>query len=282
MKTIAALEPLTTKLLEITRINSAASVLSWDQETHMPAGGGEARAEQIAVLQGLAHDKLVSPEIERFLAATVRGRGTTVLTACCHTGVVNVGLEARRLQPDQPVDVLLGGYHLAGSTVGDRIETTVRDLKQLVELESSPPDTAPDGELPPLSHTHSAPPATHPTSSVPATCSTLPESRRWGRRRHGRPRPSSRAFVQSRTTRRRISRPERTGRVVTVEGFEPEGVLTGEPPAVSELAATCHAIRRRSVETARTRRLDPTSELSAFARSRSLAKTRCPGHSSSS
>ena len=71
MKTVATLEPLTTKLLEITRINSAASVLSWDQETHMPAGGGEARAEQIAVLQGLAHDKLVSPDIERFLTSTV-------------------------------------------------------------------------------------------------------------------------------------------------------------------------------------------------------------------
>ena len=71
MKTLTALEPLTTKLLEITRINSAASVLSWDQETHMPAGGGAARAEQIAVLQGLAHDKLVSPDIERLLAANV-------------------------------------------------------------------------------------------------------------------------------------------------------------------------------------------------------------------
>ncbi|ULA63758.1 MAG: Thermostable carboxypeptidase 1 [Nitrospira sp.] len=71
MKTIAALEPLTSKLLEITRINSAAAVLSWDQETYMPAGGGEARAEQIAVLQGIAHDKLVAPDIERFLAATV-------------------------------------------------------------------------------------------------------------------------------------------------------------------------------------------------------------------
>ncbi len=71
MKTVATLAPLTTKLLEITRVNSAASVLSWDQETHMPAGGGEARAEQIAVLQGIAHDKLVSPDIERFLTATV-------------------------------------------------------------------------------------------------------------------------------------------------------------------------------------------------------------------
>ena len=71
MKTLATLEPLTTRLLEIQRINSAASVLSWDQETYMPAGGGEARAEQIAVLQGLAHQKLVSPEVQGLLSQWV-------------------------------------------------------------------------------------------------------------------------------------------------------------------------------------------------------------------
>ncbi|MDH4097696.1 MAG: carboxypeptidase M32 [Nitrospira sp.] len=71
MKTIAALEPLTIRLLEIQRINSAASVLSWDQETYMPGGGGAARAEQIAVLQGLAHQKLVSPDIEKLLSQWV-------------------------------------------------------------------------------------------------------------------------------------------------------------------------------------------------------------------
>jgi 7,8-dihydropterin-6-yl-methyl-4-(beta-D-ribofuranosyl)aminobenzene 5'-phosphate synthase len=69
---------------------------------------------------------------ERFLAANVRGRGTTVFTACSHAGVVNVGLEARRLLPDQPIDLLLGGYHLAGTTVEDRIEPTVRDLAELI------------------------------------------------------------------------------------------------------------------------------------------------------
>jgi carboxypeptidase Taq len=64
---LATLEPLTTRLLEIRRINSAASVLSWDQETYMPAGGGAARAEQIAVLEGLAHEKFVSAEVETLL-----------------------------------------------------------------------------------------------------------------------------------------------------------------------------------------------------------------------
>src|SRR6185503_18522299 len=89
------------------------------------AGHHTWRGEQVA-LDLEIHD-------ERFLAANVRGRGTTVLTACSHAGVVNVGLEARKLLPDQPIDVLLGGYHLAGTTVEDRIEPTVRDLTALVE-----------------------------------------------------------------------------------------------------------------------------------------------------
>jgi 7,8-dihydropterin-6-yl-methyl-4-(beta-D-ribofuranosyl)aminobenzene 5'-phosphate synthase len=55
-----------------------------------------------------------------------------VLTACSHAGVVNVGLEARQLFRDQRVDLLLGGYHLAGATVEDRIDPTVRDLAELV------------------------------------------------------------------------------------------------------------------------------------------------------
>lgn len=59
------------RLLEIRRIQSAASVLSWDQETYMPAGGGAARAEQIATLEGLAHEKLVSREVETLLTGWV-------------------------------------------------------------------------------------------------------------------------------------------------------------------------------------------------------------------
>jgi carboxypeptidase Taq len=69
MKTLKTLAPLAGRLLEVQRINSAAAVLSWDQETYMPAGGGAARAEQIAALQGIAHEKLISPETERMLGA---------------------------------------------------------------------------------------------------------------------------------------------------------------------------------------------------------------------
>jgi 7,8-dihydropterin-6-yl-methyl-4-(beta-D-ribofuranosyl)aminobenzene 5'-phosphate synthase len=65
---------------------------------------------------------------ERFLAAQVRGRGVTVLSACSHAGVVNACLAAMETFPDTPVDVVLGGYHLAGAAMEARIDDTVRDL----------------------------------------------------------------------------------------------------------------------------------------------------------
>ena len=69
---------------------------------------------------------------ERFLAAHVRGRGVSVLSACSHAGVVNACLGAASLFPDVPVDVVLGGYHLAGLAMEQRIDDTVRDLVELV------------------------------------------------------------------------------------------------------------------------------------------------------
>jgi 7,8-dihydropterin-6-yl-methyl-4-(beta-D-ribofuranosyl)aminobenzene 5'-phosphate synthase len=69
---------------------------------------------------------------ERFLAAEVRGRGATVLSACSHAGVVNACLGALRRFPDRPIDVVLGGYHLAGALMEPRIDPTVRDLRDRV------------------------------------------------------------------------------------------------------------------------------------------------------
>ena len=133
-------------------------------ETGLP-GHHTWRGEQVTLDPGI-HD-------ERFLAANVRGRGTTVLTACSHAGVVNVGLEARRLLPDQPVDLLLGGYHLAGTTVEDRIEPTVqRPHRTSSRPGSSRQDTAPAGEPPPRSRTRSARTGSLRASSERGTYST--------------------------------------------------------------------------------------------------------------
>jgi 7,8-dihydropterin-6-yl-methyl-4-(beta-D-ribofuranosyl)aminobenzene 5'-phosphate synthase len=70
---------------------------------------------------------------ERFLAAHVRGRGVSVLSACSHAGVVNACLGARAAFPDAPVDVVLGGYHLAGAAMEVRIDATVRDLLERID-----------------------------------------------------------------------------------------------------------------------------------------------------
>ena len=69
---------------------------------------------------------------ERFVAAQVRGRGTTVLSACSHAGVVNATLGAQALVPANAIDLVLGGFHLSGKAMEARIEATVRDLRDRV------------------------------------------------------------------------------------------------------------------------------------------------------
>lgn len=70
---------------------------------------------------------------ERFVAACVAGRGVTVFSACSHAGIVNACLGVKKHFPGIPVDLVLGGYHLAGKAMEARIEPTVRDLKERIE-----------------------------------------------------------------------------------------------------------------------------------------------------
>ena len=49
-------------------LERAASVLHWDQETYLPEKGVKERSEQLALLEGIAHEKLTSPETGRLLS----------------------------------------------------------------------------------------------------------------------------------------------------------------------------------------------------------------------
>lgn len=49
----------------IRHLRSAVALLSWDQETHMPAGAAERRAQQIATLEELIHREFTSPRARR-------------------------------------------------------------------------------------------------------------------------------------------------------------------------------------------------------------------------
>jgi carboxypeptidase Taq len=55
------------RLAEIHDLNKVSWVLGWDQQTMMPPKGAAVRAEQIATLNKVAHEKFTAPEIGRLL-----------------------------------------------------------------------------------------------------------------------------------------------------------------------------------------------------------------------
>jgi carboxypeptidase Taq len=52
-----------------TLLASCAELLGWDEETYMPAGGVANRAEQLALLAGLQHERATDPRVGELLAA---------------------------------------------------------------------------------------------------------------------------------------------------------------------------------------------------------------------
>jgi carboxypeptidase Taq len=65
----ATLAELKRRLIEISDLNFAGAVLSWDQATYMPPGGAVARGRQTALLSKLAHEKSTDPVLGRMLDA---------------------------------------------------------------------------------------------------------------------------------------------------------------------------------------------------------------------
>ena len=63
----ARLDELKARLLEISDLNLAGALLSWDQTTYMPPGGAPARGRQMALLGRIAHEWFTDPAIGRLL-----------------------------------------------------------------------------------------------------------------------------------------------------------------------------------------------------------------------
>lgn len=68
-KTNDRLQALKEVLAEVTDLSRAAAILEWDQETYMPPGGVQSRAEQLSTLWRLAHVRFTSDEVRRLLDA---------------------------------------------------------------------------------------------------------------------------------------------------------------------------------------------------------------------
>jgi len=61
------LERLKSILAEVSDLDSATALLSWDQQTYMPPGGLIARGNQIGTLSSLGHSKFISEEVGKLL-----------------------------------------------------------------------------------------------------------------------------------------------------------------------------------------------------------------------
>ena len=72
MSDILPAPPAYAELLRLAReaavLQSATSLVSWDQETQMPPRGAPLRAEQMAILSALVHERRTSPRFGELLA----------------------------------------------------------------------------------------------------------------------------------------------------------------------------------------------------------------------
>jgi len=55
------------RVRDLGRLQSIGQLLDWDQEVLMPSGGSSARAEQLSLIAGLAHEQLISDETGKLL-----------------------------------------------------------------------------------------------------------------------------------------------------------------------------------------------------------------------
>jgi len=62
-----ALERLKERMTDVVDLSGVVRLLSWDQQTMMPAAGVHHRADQMALLQRLLHERIADPEVGRLL-----------------------------------------------------------------------------------------------------------------------------------------------------------------------------------------------------------------------
>ncbi|MGV3617098.1 MAG: carboxypeptidase M32 [Fimbriimonas sp.] len=61
------LETLKSRLSDVNALRAATAMMDWDQQTFMPKGGAEARAEHLGILSRMAHETFVADETRRAL-----------------------------------------------------------------------------------------------------------------------------------------------------------------------------------------------------------------------
>ncbi len=68
---------------------------------------------------------------DRAAVLNVKGKGLVVISGCAHAGIINTIRYAQRITGVTKVYAVVGGFHLAGKENENRIEPTVKELKQI-------------------------------------------------------------------------------------------------------------------------------------------------------
>jgi len=61
------IDALKERLAEVNALHAASAMMDWDQQTYMPKGGADARAQHTSLLSKMAHEKFVADETQRLV-----------------------------------------------------------------------------------------------------------------------------------------------------------------------------------------------------------------------
>ena len=67
---------------------------------------------------------------EQAVILNAKGKGLVVLSSCAHRGIVNTVKQAQKMTGMEKVYMVMGGFHLTGSTP-ERIQKTIADIKAI-------------------------------------------------------------------------------------------------------------------------------------------------------
>ena len=68
---------------------------------------------------------------DRAVIFNVKGKGLVIISGCAHAGIINTVRYAKQITKIENVYAVMGGFHLAGRENEDKIEQTVKELKQI-------------------------------------------------------------------------------------------------------------------------------------------------------
>jgi carboxypeptidase Taq len=138
------LETLRERLAEIEDINQAAELAGWDQLTVMPPHGGPQRAEVLATLEQISHDKFVSAEIGNLLEGAAAELEAAGRRSPDDDDVALIAHTQRVWEKSRRVPTALAGEMARASSTGQEIWVDARKrndyatfapvLKQQLEL----------------------------------------------------------------------------------------------------------------------------------------------------